>query len=184
MLALAVVVVSCASSRREAVPDRSATSSSPSTASVGKIQQNARKISRLRLPYVFGGSKPEDGGMDCSGSIQYLLSKSGVQNVPRTSFAQYEWVKKNSRLRRGREIQASKLEQGDLIFWGGTYDSGHKVSHVMIYLGEAPDGKLHMFGARSKRLRGLNGGGVDIHELRTGDHQNLIGYGRVPGVRK
>lgn len=145
------------------------------------IQKQVYRISKLRLPYVFGGSSPSSGGMDCSGSIQYLLKQSGFTNVPRTSFAQYEWVKEHSRIKRGKEIQANKLEFGDLIFWGGTYDSGHKVSHVMMYLGQQPDGKLHMYGARSKSLQGLNGGGVDIHELRAGTHKNLIGYGRIPG---
>lgn len=145
------------------------------------IQQRVHHISKLKLPYVFGGSTPSDGGMDCSGSIQYLLKQSGFRNVPRTSYAQYEWVKDNSRIKRGKEIQANKLKFGDLIFWGGTYDSGHKVSHVMLYLGEQPDGKLHMYGARGKKVRGLNGAGVDVHELRRGTHKNLIGYGSIPG---
>lgn len=146
------------------------------------MDQKAHQIVRLKLPYVFGGSSPQDGGMDCSGSIQYLLKKSGFKEVPRTSFAQYEWVKKHSRLKRGKEIQANKLERGDLIFWGGTYNSGHKVSHVMLYLGEQKDGTLLMYGARGKKIRGLNGAGVDIHELRKGKHPNLIGFGKVPGL--
>ena len=150
---------------------------------VQEIQRTANQIARMRLPYVFGGNCPGDGGMDCSGSIQYILHRSGLRNVPRTSFAQYEWVKERSRLRRGKEIQAGKLKKGDLIFWGGTYDSGHKVSHVMLYLGERGDGELYMFGARSKKIRGINGGGVDIHKLRRGHHGNLIGYGSIPGVR-
>lgn len=144
------------------------------------LNRKAHQVVSWKLPYVFGGSSPADGGMDCSGSIQYLLKSSGFKNVPRTSYAQYEWVKENSRMKRGKEIQASKLEFGDLIFWGGTYNSGHKVSHVMLYLGEK-EGKMQMFGARGKKVRGLNGAGVDIHELRGGSHKNLIGFGRIPG---
>ncbi len=144
------------------------------------IRRRAEEVARLSLPYRFGGSSPKDGGMDCSGAIQYLLTSLGYTAVPRTSYAQYEWVREKSRLKKAREISASNLRPGDLIFWGGTYDSGHKVSHVMLYMGQSPSGKLYMYGARGTRNRGVGGAGVDIFELREGRHKNLIGFGKLP----
>lgn len=175
-------LVACGSKKETRLPPPPPVSQTGKTG-FNEVNRTANHVARMRLPYVFGGDCPSDGGMDCSGSIQYVLKQSGLRNVPRTSYAQYEWVKEHSRLKRGKEIQASKLKKGDLIFWGGTYDSGHKVSHVMLYLGERNDGNLYMFGGRSKRIRGIHGGGVDIHKLRKGKHDNLIGYGRIPGLR-
>lgn len=144
------------------------------------VRKKAEEIASMKLPYVFGGSKPSDGGMDCSGSIMHLFISLGMKDVPRTSYHQYEWIRKNSRFKKAKTIEARKLTPGDLIFWGGTYDSGHKVSHVMMYMGRGTDGRLYMYGGRSKSIRGVSGAGVDIHELRAGHHKNLIGYGRVP----
>ncbi|NNE91102.1 MAG: hypothetical protein HKN23_05600 [Verrucomicrobiales bacterium] len=152
---------------------------------VQEMRSRAESISRMGLPYKFGGESPAEGGMDCSGTMQYLLTGMGVPNVPRTSYAQFEWLKKSGNLRRkgwGSE-EFRNLRPGDLIFWGGTYNSGHKVSHVMLYLGQDASGRHFMFGARSKSTRGRNGAGVDIFELKPGKHGNLIGYGRVPGLQ-
>ena len=126
--------------------------------------------------------------MDCSGTIKYLLSGLGFQNMPRTSYNQYEWLKANHTMHHTKTIPAKMggrggLKPGNLIFWGGTYNSGHKVSHVMIYLGQSPEGKHYMFGARGKKKKGLNGSGIDIFELRSGKQKSLIGYGRLPGLR-
>lgn len=148
--------------------------------SAESVRMRAEEISKLKLPYLFGGSSPSDGGMDCSGCIMYLFNSLGYQDVPRTSFDQYDWVRKNGRIKKSKTIKASDLSPGDLIFWGGTYKSGHKVSHIMMYMGRGTNGKLYMYGARSKSIRGVSGAGVDIHELRAGSHKNLIGYGRAP----
>ena len=155
---------------------------------VQKMRERAEEISRQGFPYVFGGSSPSDGGMDCSGTVKFLLSGLGFKDVPRTSYQQYDWLKKKHLLHRTRTIPAKMgggrggLHPGNLIFWGGTYHSGHKVSHVMIYLGQAPDGRHYMFGARGKSKTGLFGSGVDIFELRSGKQKSLIGYGRLPGT--
>lgn len=149
---------------------------------ISAVRTRAVDIAKMKLPYSFGGSSPADGGMDCSGSIQHLLKSLGLQNVPRTSYHQYDWVKEKTRLKKSKTIDHDDLTPGDLIFWGGTYRSGHKVSHVMMYMGRGVDGKLYMYGARSKSIRGVGGAGVDIHELRPGQHKNLIGFGKPPGL--
>ena len=75
-----------------------------------------------------------------------------------------------------------KLSPGDLIFWGGTWKSGHRVSHVMLYMGYDPaNDKHYVFGARSKSTTGLTGAGVDIFELDT-ERGRLVAHGKVPGL--
>ncbi len=154
---------------------------------VFELRRRADQLAQKGLRYRFGGSSPREGGMDCSGTMMYLLQSLGFQNVPRTSYAQYQWLKENNRIRRrpwGNDASAyENLRPGDLVFWGGTYNSGHKVSHVMMYLGKTHDGRHYMFGARGKKNRGLHGSGVDVFELKPGQLGNLVGYGSVPGTR-
>lgn len=151
------------------------------------IRARAEHISRFGLPYKFGGDHPSEGGMDCSGAMQFMMSGLGFDDMPRTSYNQYEWLRKNRTLRHSKSIPQRMggrkgINPGDLIFWGGTYDSGHKVSHVMIYLGQSGKGTHYMFGARGEKKRGLYGSGVDIFELDSGYQKNLIGFGPLPGV--
>ncbi len=154
---------------------------------LGVIRDRAEHISRFGLPYVFGGDHPNEGGLDCSGAMKFLLSDIGFKDMPRTSYDQYAWLRKARTLRHSKSIPDQMggrkgIKPGDLIFWGGTYDSGHKVSHVMIYLGQGRDGTHYMFGARGKNKTGLHGSGVDVFELESGYQKGLIGYGSLPGV--
>ncbi|MEM1442889.1 MAG: NlpC/P60 family protein [Verrucomicrobiota bacterium] len=154
---------------------------------ISVIRARAEHISRFGLKYKFGGDHPEEGGMDCSGTMQFMLSDLGFDDMPRTSYNQYEWLKKNRTLKHSKSIPDKMggrkgIKPGDLIFWGGTYNSGHKVSHVMIYLGQADDGTHYMFGARGKKKKGLFGAGVDIFTLNSGYQKSLVGFGTLPGV--
>lgn len=151
------------------------------------LRARADHISKFGLPYKFGGDTLEEGGMDCSGAMLYLFSNMGFSDMPRTSFDQYDWLRKNRTMQHTKTIPEKMggkrgIKPGDLIFWGGTYDSGHKVSHVMVYLGQSPDGTHYMFGARGEKKRGLNGSGVDVFTLNPGHQKSLIGYGTLPGV--
>jgi cell wall-associated NlpC family hydrolase len=74
----------------------------------------------LGTPYVWGGSKP--GGFDCSGFVQWLYGKEGVQ-LPRTS--QEQW-------RVGTPISKSQLKAGDLVFFEPTPTGP---GHVALYQG-------------------------------------------------
>jgi len=151
------------------------------------IRERAETISTFGLPYVFGGDHPSEGGLDCSGTMKFLLSDIGFPDMPRTSYDQYAWMRKARTLKHSKKIPdhmggRKGIKPGDLVFWGGTYDSGHKVSHVMIYLGQGGDGTHYMFGARGKSMKGLHGNGVDIFKLDSGYHRNLVGFGSLPGV--
>jgi len=152
------------------------------------IRERAEHVARFGLPYQFGGDHPSKGGMDCSGTMKYLLSDLGFRDMPRTSYQQYEWLRQHRTLQHSRSIPERMggrrgIKPGDLIFWGGTYNSGHRVSHVMLYLGQGNDGTHYMFGARGRSRTGLHGSGVDIFTLSSGYQKSLVGFGTLPGVR-
>ena len=73
--------------------------------------------------YVWGGTTPE--GFDCSGYVQYLYRKHGV-NLPRTAWAQSKV---------GKPVSVDKLQKGDLLFFLTDKKRGIPVTHVGIYLG-------------------------------------------------
>lgn len=66
-------------------------------------------------PYVWGGTSLTNGA-DCSGFVQSVYSKFGV-DLPRTSYEQQNV---------GREVSYADAQPGDLICYGG---------HVAIYMG-------------------------------------------------
>jgi cell wall-associated NlpC family hydrolase len=72
------------------------------------------------IPYRNGGSDP--GGFDCSGFTQYVFARSGVA-LPRAVEEQFQV---------GRNVKASDLESGDLVFFR-TVSNGP--SHVGIVIG-------------------------------------------------
>jgi|GEM_PF-566352 len=155
--------------------------------SLSRLRKLAHELAAEGLTYKWGAEHPDQGGMDCSGVVQYVLEEMGVEGVPRTSYDQYYWLKREKLLddvhgRKAEKKLFEKLSPGDLIFWGNTWNSGHKVSHVMIYLGwnEAED-KHYIFGAQGKKSKGLFGNGVDIFELDP-DRGRLIGHGKIPGL--
>lgn len=73
--------------------------------------------------YVWGGTTPK--GFDCSGYVQYLYKKHGV-NLPRTAWSQSK---------KGIDIDKNHLKKGDLLFFLTDKKRGIPVTHVGIYLG-------------------------------------------------
>jgi peptidoglycan DL-endopeptidase CwlO len=69
------------------------------------------------VPYRWGGASPR-GGFDCSGLVQYVYAKVGI-NLPHYAAGQYG---------RGRRVSRGSLRAGDLVFFSG-------LGHVGIYAG-------------------------------------------------
>ena len=96
----------------------------PVTAPASYLQTNNNLIATAQLylgvPYVYGGSSPS--GFDCSGFVQYVYAKCGI-NLPRTADIQAET---------GFKISKHELQPGDLVFFAGDFIN---ISHVGIYVG-------------------------------------------------
>jgi cell wall-associated NlpC family hydrolase len=94
----------------------------------GKAAAAARGAIRLAehylgTPYAWGGSTP--GGFDCSGLLQYIYARMGVQ-IPRTSQTQFE---------AGRRVSRGQLRAGDAVFFTGSDGTRSAPGHVGIYIG-------------------------------------------------
>ncbi len=158
-------------------------------------------LTTQNLTYKYGSADPANGGMDCSGTIYYVLRKAGFPDVPRDSPGQYVWTRKTGEFRAvvSRNIKTFELEEllpGDLLFWTGTYQVSREipVTHVMIYLGtEKKTKRPVMFGASDGRsYSGIQRWGVSVFDFKmprakegaTGPGATFIGYGRIPGLRE
>lgn len=76
----------------------------------------------LGVPYVYGGGGPQ--GFDCSGLVQYVFRKFGVE-LPHYTVTQAQ---------RGVPVARSELRPGDVIFFGENGGTGF-LYHVGIYVG-------------------------------------------------
>jgi len=162
----------------------------------------ALDLTKLNLTYTYGSAEPSKGGMDCSGTIYYLLHSQGFQDVPRDSSGQYVWARKQGRFfavvsTRPDSFEFKDLQPGDLMFWSGTYqvERDIPISHVMLYLGtEKRTGKRIMFGSSDGRsYDGVQRWGVSVFDFKMpkNDPNNsekrrvdFVGYARIPGLRE
>jgi peptidoglycan DL-endopeptidase CwlO len=80
-------------------------------------------LSRLGLPYVWGGSGPNV--FDCSGLVQWSMRQAGII-MPRVAVDQAQT---------GPQIPLADLEPGDLLFYHTDPTAPTYISHVAIYLG-------------------------------------------------
>jgi len=85
------------------------------------LLKNAKK--HLGGKYVWGGTVPS--GFDCSGYVQYLYKKEGIQ-LPRTALQQSKV---------GKDVTWQPLKKGDLLFFLTDRKRGIPVTHVGMYLG-------------------------------------------------
>ena len=167
---------------------------------VRKLLDDSLALTTQYLDYTYGSADPENGGMDCSGFIYYVLRKNGVKDVPRSASEQYVWVRKAGNFRSvlSRDLHSFELDElrpGDLLFWTGTYDVERDppVTHTMIYLGkEKKSGKPIMVGSSDGRTyEGEKKFGVSVFDFKAapaknGDdserHPRFVGYAKIPGL--
>jgi peptidoglycan DL-endopeptidase CwlO len=169
-----------------------------------KVQEfirSALALTERNLGYTYGSSDPNNGGMDCSGFIYYVLTNAGYKDVPRQSSDQYLWVRKNSNFhavlsRNSDTFELKQLRPGDLMFWSGTYQVNRDVpiTHVMIYLGtEKKTKRPVMVGASDGRTyNGERRFGVSVFDFKLPNgtpnksDPDLVprfeGYASIPGL--
>ncbi len=168
---------------------------------VKSLLNSALGLTGRKLGYQYGSANPEKGGMDCSGTIYYLLREAGFEDVPRTASAQYVWARKADEFeavvsRSKESFELEDLAPGDLLFWTGTYevDRDPPVTHTMIYVGEAKsDGTMLMVGASDGRsYRGKRQSGVSVFDFKIPQGKpgtgrvgaRFVGYAKIPGMEE
>ena len=168
---------------------------------IRKIIDRSLSLTTQNLGYKYGSADPANGGMDCSGFIYYVLSQSGIRDVPRDAREQYIWVRKNGNFQtvlahRDDTFELDALKPGDLLFWTGTYSINRDpdITHTMIYLGrEKATNQRIMVGASDGRTyKGQSRFGVSVFDFRVSrlgaksEKQPgavFVGYARIPGLR-
>ena len=89
----------------------------------GKILAYAE--AQLGKPYLYGATGPD--AFDCSGLAMMAYRAAGI-TIPRTSQAQWAY---------GRQIPASQVQPGDLVFFAGSDGTPGAPGHVGIVLNPA-----------------------------------------------
>lgn len=101
------------------IPQKSASSGASGGGKASDIVATANSF-KGKLRYVFGGKNIASGGADCSGFTYYVYKQHGIDIGHGTS----------TQVGKGRAINKSEAQAGDLVFFKGTYRAG--VSHVGI----------------------------------------------------
>jgi hypothetical protein len=125
---------------------------------VKKIIFEAAILAHKNLTYLYGSANPQQGGMDCSGTISYLLKLFLPDIALRQADEMYKWVWQKGKFyavngNNFKSFEFEKLQPGDLLFWSGTYETVRDppITHVMLYLGKNKAGKPLAFGASNGR---------------------------------
>jgi len=158
---------------------------------VKKLLNFALTLAGKNLGYRYGSADPKHGGMDCSGTVYYLLTSLGIKNVPRPSHLIYKWVKEKGHFHAVNTLdlnsaQFAKMRPGDILFWNGTYRVQHNpnITHVMLYLGKNKAGQPLMIGAsngRSYNKRKIYGVSVFNFDLpHASSKSKFLGYSCIP----
>lgn len=199
IIPMALINFGCAANPTQAIrttqtmPSSELKDYSHNPASVKQLLSNAFALNNRHLTYKYGSDNPSNGGMDCSGTIYYLLKKENIDDVPRQADQMYQWVWEKGQFyavnsRSLHTFEFSKLQPGDLLFWTGTYNVHRDppVTHVMLYLGKNKENEPIMFGANETRLHARGGiRGVTIMPFRLSDgfaKGRFIGYSCIPGL--
>lgn len=97
----------------------------PTTTARAQALELSKQV--LNIPYVWGGNSL-NSGVDCSGLVQQVYAKMGIQ-MPRQARAQATT---------GVRVSSwQQLQPGDLVAfkWAGGYAGADTVSHISIYIG-------------------------------------------------
>jgi len=169
-------------------------------AAVRKILDFGLGLTSQNLTYKYNSADPAKGGMDCSGFIYYVLSQSGIKDVPRDAREQYTWVRKAGTFQavlaqRDDTFELDALKPGDLLFWAATYTvSGEPdITQTMIYLGreEGTNQRIMVGASDGRTYKGQLRSGVSVFDFKIGrlrpkknDEPGtvFVGYSPIPGL--
>ena len=167
---------------------------------VRKLIALSLDLAKKNLNYKYASADPANGGLDCSGFIYYVLTKSGIKNVPRDAREQYVWVRKAGNfqavLAHGDDtFELDALKPGDLLFWSNTSGVGREpeITQTMIYLGrdKSTNQRLMIGASEGGSFKGQKESGVGVFDFKVGaTEQNpdeppasvFVGYGRFPDL--
>ncbi|MCD0447880.1 C40 family peptidase [Actinocorallia sp. API 0066] len=82
-------------------------------------------MTKIGMPYVWGGESDAEGGYDCSGLLQWAFAQAGVR-LPRVAADQ---------ARTGPVVPFDKARVGDLLIWANDPTAPGRISHIALYLG-------------------------------------------------
>ncbi|GAB2813119.1 hypothetical protein GCM10022221_08520 [Actinocorallia aurea] len=82
-------------------------------------------MTKLGMPYVWGGESDAEGGYDCSGLLQWAFAQAGIR-LPRVAADQ---------ARTGPVVPFDKARVGDLLIWANDPTAPGRISHIALYLG-------------------------------------------------
>jgi cell wall-associated NlpC family hydrolase len=157
-------------------------------------------LARKHLNYKYASADPANGGLDCSGFIYYVLTKSGVKSVPRDAREQYVWVRKAGNfqavLAHGDDtFELDALKPGDLLFWANPSGVSREpeIAQTMIYIGreKATNQRLMIGASEGSTYKDEKKSGVGVFDFKLGAaEQNqdeeptsvFVGYGRFPDL--
>jgi cell wall-associated NlpC family hydrolase len=154
---------------------------------------HAALLADKNLTYQYGSADPKNGGMDCSGTMYYLLTEITHTGIPRSANDMYIWLVQEGKMHfvNSNDLSSSEFAQlkpGDLLFWSGTYATKQKsaISHVMLYIGKDKANKHLMFGSSDGRTyQGEKMWGVSVFDFvmpTEGRGGKFVGYGCVPSI--
>jgi cell wall-associated NlpC family hydrolase len=166
----------------------------------GKIVGLGMDLTMQKLAYKYASADPAKGGLDCSGFIYYVLTKSGVKNVPRDAREQYIWIRKAGNFQAvlahsDDTFELDSLKPGDLLFWANNFGVSRdpEITQTMIYIGRDKSTKQRLMIGASEggTFKGEKKSGVGVFDfqLRTAESKPeeestsvFVGYGRVPST--
>jgi peptidoglycan DL-endopeptidase CwlO len=167
---------------------------------VRKIVDLSFELTNQNLGYKYVSADPAKGGMDSSGFISYVLTKSGIKDVPRDARQQYIWVRRAGNFQavlaqRDDTFELDALKPGDLLFWASNYGISRdpEITQTMIYVGrdKTTNHRLMVGASEAQTPKGRAHPGVGIFEFKIGRPAKgtkeagpfFVGYGRIPGAQ-
>jgi len=166
---------------------------------VRKLLVAALELTTRNLTYTYGSAEPENGGMDCSGFIYYILKQNGFDDVPRSASGQYVWLRKAGLFQavlsgKSDTFELDALRPGDILFWTGTYAVDHDppVTHTMLYLGRKGKKRVMVGASDGRSFEGATRWGVSVFDFKVPPataaspdgktHPVFVGYAHLPGL--